>query len=203
MLNTRFDTIRGRAVAVPGDDIDTDRIIPASFMKVITFDGIGQYAFYGERFDENGYRKNHPLDAPQHQGAAVLISGRNFGCGSSREHAPQALYRFGFRAIIAESFAEIFFGNCTMLGLPCVSVSTEARAALEAFSNQHPDKDIEVDLVNCVVRAGDQSYPFTMKQSALEALREGEWDPLAKLMANQDAIRATAAKLPYLAWNRG
>src|SRR5699024_10877425 len=113
-------SITGRAVYVAGNDIDTDRIIPASYMKCVTFDGLGQYAFHDERFDDDGNSQNHPLDAEKHKGASVLITGRNFGCGSSREHAPQALVRFGFKAIIAENFAEIFFGNSTKLGLVCV-----------------------------------------------------------------------------------
>src|SRR5690606_14986619 len=112
--------VQGRGVYVPGDDIDTDRIIPARFMKCVTFDGLGAYAFYDARFDEQGNSKGHPLDDPRFRGATILLSNSNFGCGSSREHAPQALSKFGIRAIIAESFAEIFFGNATTLGMPCV-----------------------------------------------------------------------------------
>lgn len=200
-LNTKFETIRGRAVSVPGDDIDTDRVIPAQFMKCVTFDGLGQYAFYGERFDEDGYTKNHPLDAPEHQGASILISGRNFGCGSSREHAPQALYRFGIRAIIAESFAEIFFGNSTKLGMPCVAVSAEARQALHEFSVQHPDQEVEIDLPAGVVRAGGQSYEFQMSESARSALMAGEWDPLQFLIERKAKIDQLANSIPYLSWS--
>lgn len=200
---TKFDTVSGRSVVVPGDDIDTDRIIPASFMKCVTFDGLGQYAFYDERFDENGNSKNHPLDAPAHKGATILISGRNFGCGSSREHAPQALYRFGIRAIIAENFAEIFFGNSTKLGIPCVSLTPPELAELAAWAQANPDGEVSIDLPNKQVRAGDKSWTFIQKESARESLIKGEYDPLAFLLANKDAIAKTAASLPYMAWNKG
>lgn len=203
MLNKKFDKIRGCGVSVPGDDIDTDRIIPASFMKCVTFDGLGQYAFYGERFDEDGNSKNHPLDAPEHKGASILISGRNFGCGSSREHAPQALFRFGIRAVIAENFAEIFFGNSTKLGMPCVSVAHSDRLEIAAFADEHPDQELEIDLDDKKIRAGDKGWPFTMNESALTSLKEGEWDPMARLLANADAIRNRAEALPYMSWNRG
>src|SRR5271155_3697611 len=117
MALEKITRVAGRAVHVPGDDIDTDRIIPARYMKCVTFDGLGEFLFHDVRFDENGRPKAHPLNDPEFQGATILIAGRNFGCGSSREHAPQAIYRSGFRAIVAESFAEIFFGNSTTLGL--------------------------------------------------------------------------------------
>lgn len=200
---TKFDTVSGRGVVVPGDDIDTDRIIPASFMKTVTFDGLGQFAFYDERFDENGKSKGHPLDAPEHQGASVLITGRAFGSGSSREHAPQALYRFGIRAIIAESFAEIFFGNSTKLGIPCVSMSPNDIAELSAWVNENTDKNLEIDLPNKQVRAGGKSWPFEQKESARESLMKGEYDPLAFLVANKEAIAKTAANIPYMAWTKG
>ena len=110
MSNASISVVSGRAIYVAGDDIDPDRIIPARFLRCVTFDGLGDYAFYDERFDEQGGSKGHPFDAPERKGSEILVSGRNFGCGSSREHAPQALLRFGIRAVIAESFAEIFFG---------------------------------------------------------------------------------------------
>ena len=200
---TKFDTVSGRSVVVRGDDIDTDRIIPAGFMKCVTFDGLGQYAFYNERFDEQNQSKNHPLDAADRQGATVLISGRNFGCGSSREHAPQALYRFGIRAIIAGNFAEIFFGNSTKLGMPCVSLDPAALEELMAWSDANPQGEVAIDLPNKVVRAGDKQWPFSMKDSARESLVQGEYDPLAKLLANQEAIARTANSLPYMSWKQG
>ena len=118
MALEKITSVTGRSVVVPGDDIDTDRIIPARFMKCVTFDGLGEYMFYDVRFFEDGSEKPHPLNDPRFAGASILLSGENFGCGSSREHAPQAMYRFGIRAVIAESFAEIFFGNSTTLGMP-------------------------------------------------------------------------------------
>lgn len=200
---TKIDTISGRAVVVPGDDIDTDRIIPASFMKCVTFDGLGQYAFYDERFDEKGNSKGHPMDAPEHEGATILISGRNFGCGSSREHAPQALYRFGFRAIIAENFAEIFFGNSTKLGIPCLSLPAKELAELTAWAQANPSGEISIDLPNKELRAGDKTWTFIQPEAARESLINGKYDPLAFLIANKDVIAKTAASLPYMAWNKG
>lgn len=200
---TKFNTISGRSVVVRGDDIDTDRIIPAGFMKCVTFDGLGQYAFYNERFDEQGVSKNHPLDAADRQGASILISGRNFGCGSSREHAPQALYRFGIRAVIAGNFAEIFFGNSTKLGMPCVSLDPESLEALCAWSDANPNGEVSIDLPAGVVRAGENTWAFQLKDSAREALINGEYDPLAKLLANKDAIAKVAASLPYMSWKQG
>lgn len=200
---TKIDTISGRAVVVPGDDIDTDRIIPASFMKCVTFDGLGEFAFYDERFDENDVSKGHPLDAPEHKDATIMITGRNFGCGSSREHAPQALYRFGIRAIIAENFAEIFFGNSTKLGIPCVALPAEELAELTAWAQANPDVEMSIDLPNKQVRAGEKAWTFIQPDSARESLINGKYDPLAFLIANKDAIAKTAASLPYMAWNKG
>ena len=197
---TKFDTVRGRGVVVPGDDIDTDRIIPASFMKTVTFDGLGEFAFYDERFDEQGNSKNHPLDAPEHKGASVLITGRNFGSGSSREHAPQALYRFGIRAIIAENFAEIFFGNSTKLGIPCVSLPADELAELTAWAKANPAEDIEIDLPKKEIRAGGKTWTFIQRESARESLIKGEYDPLSFLLANRDKVAATAKNIPYMAW---
>src|SRR5690606_36862702 len=128
---SKVETVRGKAVAVHGDDIDTDRIIPARFLKEITFSRMGEYPFFDERFDANGNKKVHPFNRPESQGAAVLIANSNFGCGSSREHAPQSLVRWGIKAVVAESFAEIFAGNCIMLGTPVVTASKEDVAALQ------------------------------------------------------------------------
>ena len=132
MTGVPISKIHGKAVYVKGNDIDTDRIIPARFLKCVTFDELGPALFFDERFDANGRSKGHVLDQPEHKGASVLISDANFGCGSSREHAPQALQKFGINAVIAESFAEIFHGNCTTLGIPCVIMQKEDRARLAA-----------------------------------------------------------------------
>lgn len=200
-MTQAITSITGRAVPVPGNDIDTDRIIPASFMKCVTFDGLGQYAFHDERFDENGESKNHPLDAPQHKGASILLSGSNFGCGSSREHAPQALKRFGIQAVVAENFAEIFFGNSTKIGLVCVSLKADQMKTLQQWAKDNPDQNVTIDLQKKSITAGEHSWTFEQKPAATESLLKGTYDPLTQLMANKNAIQQTAQTLPYLSWN--
>ncbi|MFO7178443.1 MAG: 3-isopropylmalate dehydratase small subunit [Pseudomonadota bacterium] len=192
--------VQGRGVYVPGDDIDTDRIIPARFMKCVTFDGLGAYAFYDARFDEQGNSKGHPLDDPRFRGATILLSNSNFGCGSSREHAPQALSKFGIRAIIAESFAEIFFGNATTLGMPCVSVTRDAVSELARAIEADPATEVTLDLEAKTVRAGTLSFPFDMKPGARDALIRGEWDPIGQLLDAANDVRAVAQQLPYLSF---
>lgn len=189
----------GRGVYVPGSDIDTDRIIPARFMKCVTFDGLGEYAFRDVRFDpETDEPLGHPLDAPQHEGASILLSGLNFGCGSSREHAPQALYRFGIRAVIAESFAEIFFGNCTTLGIPCAAASEADITALAAAVAADPMIEITVDVAAKEVRYGDSSFSVDIPDTASEALTSGHWDPIADLLEGAGDVADTAASLSYV-----
>ena len=139
--------VSGRGIPVPGDDIDTDRIIPARFMKCVTFDGLGDYVFYDVRKNEDGTDRKHPLNEERYAGATILISGNNFGCGSSREHAPQAISKAGFRAVIAEGFAEIFFGNSTQLGMPCVSVGSGDLDTLRQAIEADPQLEITIDLV--------------------------------------------------------
>ncbi len=189
--------VRGRGVAVPGSDIDTDRIIPARFMKCVTFDGLGEYAFYDVRFEADGSEKEHPMNEPRFAGASVLLTGSNFGCGSSREHAPQALYRWGIRAVIAESFAEIFFGNCVTLGIPCVAAAAEDIEQLAAAVGNDPSIEINIDVDQQRVFYGDRQFPFHLPESARDALLNGRWDPIAELLENGDAIdqRARALKL--------
>ena len=187
----------GTAVYIAGNDLDTDRIIPARFLKCVTFDELGPSLFHDERFDGEGRSRGHVLDQPKHQGASILISDANFGCGSSREHAPQALQKFGIRAVIAESFAEIFFGNCTVLGIPCVSMAAEARRPLTELLAGQPDLDLVIDLELLQVRAGNQSFPVEMKASARDALLADTHDPLDGLLANRPAVDAVAARLGY------
>src|SRR5215218_9764239 len=146
MALEKITSVTGRGVYVPGNDIDTDRIIPARFMKCVTFDGLGEYAFYDVRKNADGTDKPHPLNDPRFKGASILLSGTNFGCGSSREHAPQALYRFGFRAVIAESFAEIFFGNCTTLGIPCAVAAAADMKRLREAVEKDPQITVTVDV---------------------------------------------------------
>ena len=194
----KIKKISGRSVYVPGNDIDTDRIIPARFMKCVTFDGLGEYLFYDVRKDSEGNDKEHPLNEPRFFGASVLISNANFGCGSSREHAPQALYRYGFRAVIAESFAEIFFGNCSALGMPCVLATQESIKALTEIINAAPKTEVSRDVVNSEVCAGDLKFPVEIPVGAKEALTNGRWDPIAELQEAEDSIDDLVIQLGYL-----
>lgn len=189
--------ISGSGVYIEGNDIDTDRIIPARFLKCITFDDLGDSLFYDVRFNEDGSSKHHVLDKPEYQGAEILIADANFGCGSSREHAPQAIQKFGFRAIIAGSFAEIFHGNCTTLGIPCVSMQAEDRQKMAAAVADDPDTSIIVDLENLQVICANEVFNVTMKASAREAFLAGTTDPLDTLLAQRDSIDAVAKKLGY------
>ncbi|WP_269542816.1 3-isopropylmalate dehydratase small subunit [Cerasicoccus fimbriatus] len=187
--------VSGRAVPVPGDDVDTDRIIPARFMKCVTFDGLGEYAFYDVRFDGDGNKKKHPLNEERFDGASIMLVGSNFGCGSSREHAPQSLHKFGVRAIIGLSYAEIFFGNSTTLGIPCVSVSEADRDALVKIVDADPSTEISIDLEGKKVTAAGQEFDLQMNESAREALLNAEWDALALLLKDPQDIEAVAGKL--------
>lgn len=197
MALAKITQVSGTAVHVTGSDIDTDRIIPARFMKCVTFDGLGEYAFYDVRFDKDGKPTGHPLDDPRFKGASILLSGTNFGCGSSREHAPQALYRFGFRAVIAQSFAEIFFGNCTTLGIPCVIASAEDIAKLAAAVEANPKLEVTVDVAGKQVRFGSDSFPVTIASTAHDALISGKWDPIGELLEAKDAIHSRMTALGF------
>ena len=186
--------VEGRGLPLRGDDVDTDRIMPARFMKTVTFEGIEAHLFE----DERAARPDHPLNEPRYAGASVLIVGRNFGCGSSREHAPQALYRRGIRAIVGESFGEIFFGNATTLGLPCVSMARPDVARLMALVEADPSTAVAVDLRNAEVRAGDAVLRATLPAPIREAFLSGAWDSLALLVDRLEEVDAVAARLPYL-----
>lgn len=200
MALAQIKEVTGRGVYVPGDDIDTDQIVPARFLVSVTFDGLGKALFYDARFTRDGKSKGHPLDDARHQGASVLLSNANFGCGSSREHAPQALSKAGFRAVIAESFAEIFFGNSTTLGIPCVALKRAEIEAIARAVEADPSLPITVDVERLEVRAGGQVYTCQLKQSARDALVRGEWDPIAQLLEAKDQIAAHKATLPYTRW---
>jgi 3-isopropylmalate/(R)-2-methylmalate dehydratase small subunit len=193
----KFTVIKGRAVPIRGEDIDTDRIIPARFMKSITFEGLGQYLFYDERFDEAGNPKPHPLNDPRYQGATILLVESGFGSGSSREHAPQAIKRAGFKAIIGESFAEIFFGNAIAIGLPAVTMAPEDLAVLFQAVEANPELEVEIDLVNKEVRFGDRTAPLFIREEAREALVEGLWDPIGELLEAGELLDEFDRKLPY------
>jgi 3-isopropylmalate/(R)-2-methylmalate dehydratase small subunit len=193
----KLTVIKGRAVPIRGEDIDTDRIIPARFMKSITFEGLGQYLFHDERFDEAGNPKPHPLNDPRYQGATILLVESGFGSGSSREHAPQAIKRAGFKAIIGESFAEIFFGNAIAIGLPAVTMAPEDLAVLFQAVEANPELEVEIDLVNKEVRFGDRTAPLFIREEAREALVEGLWDPIGELLEAGELLDEFDRKLPY------
>lgn len=193
----KITQVTGHAVYVPGEDIDTDRIIPARFMKCVTFEGLGEFAFRDEREHPDGTKKEHPLNVPRENGWQILLSGSNFGCGSSREHAPQALYRFGIRAILAESFAEIFFGNSTTLGLPCVVMSKSDLQALAGLIAADPDQMVTLDLLEGKVTAADMDFPAHLPDHAREVLVEGKWDAIADLLEGLPEIKNVASSLPY------
>ena len=191
--------VTGTAVPIPGADIDTDRIIPARFMKCVTFDGLGEFAFYDVRFDpETGEKTDHPLNDERFKDASILVAGINFGCGSSREHAPQSLAKYGFKGIVAESFAEIFYGNSTTLGLPCVTASKADVDALKAATSADPTLEVDIDLESMTVTAGDLSFTVEMPTPARSALLAGKYDPIKELLDNNDKIEATAASLAYI-----
>jgi len=187
--------VTGRAVPVEGDDIDTDRIIPARYMRCVTFDGLGEFLFRDIRQTQDGKSTNHTIDQAKFKGATILISGMNFGCGSSREHAPQAIVRAGFKAVIAGNFAEIFFGNSTTLGLPCVSAKKEDLQALTQLISSEPSTEVAIDLENLKVTAGKISFSVTMKGSAQQGLLSGRYDAIADLLANLPKVQELAARL--------
>jgi len=190
--------VTGRAVPVRGADVDTDRIIPARFLKCVTFDDLAEGMFYDERFDTDGQSKNHTIDAAEYKGANIMIVGPNFGCGSSREHAPQSIRRFGFEAIIGVSYAEIFFGNSIGLGMPCVSMSLEDNQTMFEAIESDPSLEVSVDLEQMKVTFGDRELPITLPDGPKEALINAKWDPIQELLDQEAAISAVAEKLPYV-----
>jgi 3-isopropylmalate/(R)-2-methylmalate dehydratase small subunit len=199
MALAKITQVAGRGVYVPGNDIDTDRIIPARFMKCVTFDGLGEFLFYDVRKNADGTDKPHPLNDPRFKGATVLLSGANFGCGSSREHAPQAIQKYGIKAVIAENFAEIFFGNCTTLGMPCAEATRADIARIAAAVEANPQTEVVVDVAKQEVRFAGQTVRVTIRESARDALVNGRWDAIGELLEGLPAVKAKTAKLPYLA----
>ena len=191
------DYVEGTGVPVRGNDIDTDQIIPARFMKVVTFDGLGEFAFFDLRFDDDN-EKEHPLNEERFQDANIMVVNNNFGCGSSREHAPQALMRWGIDALIGESFAEIFAGNCLALGIPTLTADHETINALQQWVDDNPDGELEVDVAAETVRYGGHESSVSVDDAQRKALVEGIWDTTALMKANRNAIEETATNLPYL-----
>jgi 3-isopropylmalate/(R)-2-methylmalate dehydratase small subunit len=186
--------VSGRGIPLPGNDIDTDRIIPARFLKAVTFEGMGEHAFE----DAKTQNAEHPFNQSVYQGAAVLVVGQNFGCGSSREHAPQALMRWGIRAIVGGSFGEIFFGNCVMLGIPCVVAAQADLEWLQKAIGREPQELLTVDVQRQEVRVGDRVIPTTMPDGPRHQLVAGTWDSTAVLLEAGAAIETTAQRLPYV-----
>ncbi|MCH7660458.1 MAG: 3-isopropylmalate dehydratase small subunit [Euryarchaeota archaeon] len=197
-----IESVSGTGIPVRGNDIDTDQIIPARFMKVVTFDGLGEFAFFDQRFTGEDNEKDHPFNEERFQGANVLVVNSNFGCGSSREHAPQALQRWGIDAVVGESFAEIFAGNCLALGIPTVTASTEEIGALQAYVEEHPEGTISVDVERelVVYGSGDDETAINadVADAQHKALVEGVWDTTALMRANENSVCETADSLPYM-----
>jgi 3-isopropylmalate/(R)-2-methylmalate dehydratase small subunit len=190
---SRIQIISGRALPLRGHDIDTDRIIPARYLRAISFEGLDEHVFADDRSDPA-----HPFNAPQYQGAHVLLVNRNFGCGSSREHAPQALQRWGIQAIVGEGYSEIFFGNSVTIGLPCLTVNHEDIERLMTRVEAEPETVVTVDIDRLRVNAGGADVAATMPPSAHEALTTGLWDGTGLLLADFDEVRALADRLPYV-----
>src|SRR5262245_2380871 len=195
----KINQIEGKAVPVEGNDIDTDRIIPARYLKVITFTNLGKYPFYDERLDVEGKPKGHPFELPQFQGAHLLFVNQNFGCGSSREHAPQSLMRWRIRGIVAESSAEIFAGNCTMLGIPTVTVGRTEMETLQTLAKVERSTDVSWDLDKKVLLSvGKEHLKFEIHETKRNALLNGTWDSTGILLANAGKTVEVARKLPYM-----
>ena len=183
---------------MPGDDIDTDRIVPARYLKEVTFANMGKYVFHDQRFDADGNKKEHPFNDSRFAGAAMLLVGRNFGCGSSREHAAQAIMRFGIKAIIGESFSPIFAGNCTMIGVPAVQVGHKEIGFLMECAQEKPGSEARISIPGREIGCGGRKISFSMPDAAANALASGTWDSTSTLMQNMPQAEALAKKLPYL-----
>jgi 3-isopropylmalate/(R)-2-methylmalate dehydratase small subunit len=193
----KISTITSTAIPLTGNDIDTDRIIPARFLRCVTFDGLGANVFEDDRSQLKG---THPFDLPQFQGANILIVNSNFGCGSSREHAPQALAKWGIQVIVGESFSEIFFGNCVAMGIPCVTANPATTTRLQEILKLHPQTQVTVNLDSLQLQCGDFTAPISMGEGSRQQLTNGTWDACGQLVANAAQIQLTATKLPYVAW---
>ena len=193
-MSDAIDQIAGSAIPLRGDNIDTDRIIPARYLKAVTFDGLGDHVFE----DDRASMPDHPFSDPSYRRAAVLLANDNFGSGSSREHAPQALKRWGIQACVAQSFSEIFRGNSLAIGLPCF---TAARSDIEFAMRcveESPGTHLSVSVSDLTLRILDKTLTLEMPDGMRDALLKGQWDPTQMLLDRFDQVRATAADLPYV-----
>jgi 3-isopropylmalate/(R)-2-methylmalate dehydratase small subunit len=190
--------VTGRAIPMRGNDIDTDRIVPARFLRAITFDGMEQHLFEDDRKMGGPGHNRHPFDVPAYQGASILIVNGNFGCGSSREHAPQAIRRWGIQAIIGEGFAEIFFGNSAMIGMPCVTALSADVKALQDLVERNPRTELRIDLGEGTCAAGDLRCAISLPRNVRDAFATGAWDTTGLLLERYEDVNTTAARLPYI-----
>ncbi len=193
-----IDEVTGTGIAIRGNDIDTDAIIPARFMKCVTFEGLGEYAFYDERYDAEGNEKPHPFNDQRYSQAKILLVNSNFGCGSSREHAPQALAKWGIQAVVGESFAEIFAGNCTAMGIPALTMDHEKIEELMHLVENEPATVLSVRVREQIVQADRRVFEGSIPSASRNSLLGGTWDSTALLLSDRVAIRDTAQRLPYL-----
>jgi 3-isopropylmalate/(R)-2-methylmalate dehydratase small subunit len=190
--------VHGRALPLRGDNIDTDRIIPARFLRSITFEGLENHLFEDDRKQLQTAGQRHPLDDLRYVGASILLTNANFGCGSSREHAPQAIRRHGIRAVVGESFSEIFFGNSVALGMPCVTAEAATVAALMQMVESAPSTDVDVDLDQMTVKAGSATYGISLPAAARESFLDGTWDATGLLLDRFEDVETVAKGLPYV-----
>ena len=190
----KIDKLDGRAISVRGDDIDTDRIMPARFLKAVSFEGLERHVFEDDRAADS----THPFNDARYAGAAILVVNKNFGCGSSREHAPQGLQRRGIRAIVGESFSEIFQGNAAMIGMPCFVGDRPSIDRIQAAIEQHPATEVSVDVASGTLRTGSITVAVSLPPAVRDAFLTGQWNPTAMLLERFDEVRAVSKRLPYI-----